>query len=240
MQHKDSYLRYHMRTLDAKGDRVRDIIESRDGAVARLILKGGKPLSQEEDAAERNRLTEMISEPAEFARHIHNDVQGKKLATDLIQLMPDAMIYTYTPGQPQIQAGRSAPQLVLDYTPNPGWSPPSTTAEALTGLRGRMWIDPTTHQLLRMEGEVFQGVNFGWGMLAHIYPGGRLALDQVNVNGDRWIFSRFVEQVKVRALVLKTLNVNTTIEASSFHTLPSALTYQDAIRLLLDTPLPTM
>ena len=239
IQHKDSFVRYNMHSRDSKGDRVRDVIESRDGTVARLILKDGHPLTEEEDKAERDRLVDMIASPSEFSKHVHNDATGKKLAVDLIQLMPDAMIYTWAPGQPQLDSLKGPHQLVIDYAPNPRWSPPNTTAEALTGLRGRMWIDPRTHQLLRMEGEVFQGVNFGWGMLAHIYPGGRLALDQVDIGGDRWIFSRFIEDVKVRALMLKTLNVNTTVEASGFRPLPSPLGYADAIRLLLDTPLPT-
>ena len=43
----------------------------------------------------------MIASPANFARHIKNDASGKKIASDMIKLMPDAMIYTYTLDQPQ-------------------------------------------------------------------------------------------------------------------------------------------
>ncbi len=240
IQHQDSYLRYRIRTVDQKGDRMRDMIESRDGTVARLIRKNGKPLSDDEDKAERERLNDMIATPSEFAKHVHNDVTGKKLAVDLIQLMPDAMTYTYVPGQPQTATAKPGRQIVLDYTPNPKWSPPNITAEALTGLRGRMWIDETTHQLLRMDGDVFQGVNFGWGMLAHIYPGGRLRLEQTSVGGNRWIFTNFSEHVRVRALLVKTLNEDSTIEASAFQILPGGLTYQEAIQQLLASPRPVL
>ena len=239
IQHPDSYLRYRMRSIDRKGDRLRDIVESKDGTVARLIQSDGKPLTSEEDQAERDRLSNMIESPAAFARHIHGDATGKNLAIDLIRLMPDAMIYTYVPGQPQIASGNIRRQLVLDYAPNPRWSPPGTTAEALTGLRGRMWIDPDTRELLRMEGFIFRGVNFGWGVLAHIYPGGKLSLDQTSVGRDRLIFTRFTEDVKVKALMVKTLNERATIEASGFQVLHSPMSYQDAIHLLLATPLPT-
>ncbi len=240
IQHPDSYLRYRIRTEDRKGDRIRDTIESKDGAVARLIFKDGKPLSDEEEKAERDRLNDMLSSPSEFAKHIHNDQTGKKLAIDLIQLMPDAMTYTYAPNQPQIAAAAPGRQIVLDYTPNPKWSPPSVTAETLTGLRGRMWVDAASHQLLRMEGEIFQGVNFGWGMLAHIYPGGKLSLEQTSVGGDRWIFTRFVEHIKVRALMVKTLNEDSTVEASAFQVVTHALTYQEAIQQLLASPRPVL
>ena len=238
IQHENSYVRYQIHTQDQKGDRVRDTIETKDGAVARMIMRDGKPLTPEDDKLEQNRLNDILSSPSEFARHIHNDVTGKKLATDLIRLMPDAMTYTYAPGQPQI-ASPISPQIVLDYAPNPQWSPPSTTAEALTGLRGRMWIDPGSHQLLRMEGNIFQGVNFGWGMLAHIYPGGTLSLTQVKVAGDRWIFSSFVERIRIRALMLRSINVRTDVQASNFQVLPRPLTYIEAVRILLATPPPT-
>ncbi len=244
VQHREPYLRYQVHTIDAKGDRVRDTVECKDGTVARLILKDGKPLTVDEDKAERDRLNGLIASPADFEKHIHGDGTDKKLAVQLIQLMPDAMIYTYTPGQPQIdslQTGQSRPelprtghQIVIDYVPNPGWLPPDTAAEALTGLKGRLWIDARTNNLLRMEGIVFKSVNFGWGMLAHIYAGGQLSLNQTGVGDQRLIFTRFVERLRVRALLLKTLNVNSDIEAAGFEILPTPLSYQDAIRLLLN------
>lgn len=238
IKHPDSHLRYRIRTIDAKGDRVRDTVESRDGPVARLILKDGKPPTQEEDAAERDRLNDLIASPSDFAKHIRGDQSGKKMAIELIGFMPDAMLYTYTPGQPQLGSQTSTRQVVVDYAPNPDWSPPSTSAEALTGLRGRMWIDSKTRHLLRMEGTVFRAVNVGWGMVAHVYPGGKVALDQTTLGGNRLIFTRFVEQVTVRALMVKTLREDATIEASAFQPLPSPMSYQDAIRLLLTTPPP--
>ena len=56
-------------------------------------------------------------------------------------------------------------------------------------------------QLVRMEGNIFQGINFGPGMLAHIYPGGTLTIEQVEAGNGRWIFSKFVERITVRALI---------------------------------------
>jgi hypothetical protein len=101
-----------------------------------------------------------------------------------------------------------------------------------------MWIDTKNHHLVRMEGTTFRGVNFGWGLVAHIYPGGKLLLEQTDAGGGRWIFTRFTEDVSVRALMVKTMNIHTNVEASSFQTLPGPMSYQDAIRLLLNTPLP--
>lgn len=238
LHHPGSYLRYRMHVIDSKGDQVRDVIESKDGSVARLILKNGKPLTEDEDQAERQRLNEMVASPSDFAKHIKHDAEGKKLAAQLMSLMPDAMIYSYAPGQPQTGKNRGTPEVVIDYKPNPKFRPPITAAEALTGLQGRAWVDVKSHQLVRMEGTIFRPVNFGWGMLAHIYPGGHLMLEQTQVGNNRWIFTHFTEQVSARALMVKTLNINTDVEAGSFQILPGPISYQDAVRMLLAPSLP--
>ncbi len=92
---------------------------------------------------------------------------------------------------------------------------------------------------MRIEGTIFQAVNLGWGMLAHIYPGGKLVLEQTNAAGQRWIYTHFTERVSVRALMVKTLNVNNDYDASGFQIITEPMSYQDAIKLLLNTPLPT-
>lgn len=237
LHHKGSYLRYRMETVNEKGDQVRDVIESKDGTVARLILKNGKPLTPEEDKGEQQRLNEMLASPATFAKHVRNGESEKGMADKLVPLMADAMINTYTPGQPQTGRNGGAPEIVLDYTPNPKFVPPSTQAQALTGLEGRVWIDAKTHYLVRMEGTIFRSVNFGWGMVAHIYPGGRLEMDQTNVGDNRWIFTAFSMQLSVRALMVKKLDIRSSAKASNYQKL-DPMSYQDAIHLLLATPLP--
>jgi hypothetical protein len=238
LHHRNSYLRYRIHIVDAKADRVRDLIESRDGTVARLIFRDGRPLTEQEDKDERERLTNMLADPEAFAKHAKGDDSGKKIADSLIRLMPDAMNYTYVPGQPQTGKNPGITEVVIDYAPNPKFHPPSTTAEALTGLRGRSWIDSKSKTIVRMEGEVFKGVNFGWGMLAHIYPGGRLVIQQADVGNGRWIFTHFTQRISARALMVKTLNISSDVDTSAFQTVP-AMSYQEAVHLLLDTPLPS-
>ena len=237
LHHYDSYLRYRTHTISDKGDLVRDVVESKDGTVARLIMKDGKPLTEEQDRAERQRLNDMIASPSAYFKHEKNGESERKMADTLVPMMPDAALYSYTPGQPQSGRNGGALEIVIDYKPNPKFNPPNTEAEALTGLQGRIWIDAKTHYLVRMEGTIARGVNFGWGMLAHIYPGGKLSLDQTSVDGNRWIFTNFSMQLSVRALMVKTLSVHTNSSASGFQVI-GPMSYQDAIRLMLNTPLP--
>ena len=234
------YLRYRVHIRDTKGDRIRDVLESKDGTVARVILRDDRPISPDEDAAEHQRLQEMLDSPDAFHKHIDKDREGKRLARNLIKELPDAMIFTYTPGQPQRGSKPSyAPaEHVVDFHPDPHWNPPNMTAQALTGVAGRCWIDPRTHFMTRMEVSVFQPVNFGWGALAKIFPGGKLDAEQVPVAGEnRWVVDHFDEHVTVRALMVKTIKVDTILEAGDFTTVP-AMDYKQAIQTLLNTPLP--
>ena len=128
--------------------------------------------------------------------------------------------------------------MVIDYAPDPKFNPPTTESQALSGLRGRIWIDARAKTIVRMNGDIFQSVNFGWGMLAHIYPGGTLDLEQTDAMGDRWNMTSFHEHVTVKALMVKTINVNSEVHSFDFQQLPTPLSYQDAIRLLLKTELP--
>jgi hypothetical protein len=55
-----------------------------------------------------------------------------------------------------------------------------------------------------MNGDIFQGVNFGWGMLAHIYPGGQGRSRTADaLGGPRWNMTHFHEHVTVKALMVK-------------------------------------
>jgi hypothetical protein len=235
------YLRYRTRTNGPKGNELREVIESRDGTVARLLMKDDHPISTEDDLAEHARLQAMLDNPAAFAHHIKSDQTGKKLASDLIQLLPAAMLYEYAPGQPHktgfSPASNDPAEVVLDFHPNPEWHPPSLASEALTGLKGRVWIDTRTRHVTRLEAELFRGVNVGWGVVAHINPGGSFTLDQVPTVPQRWMVSRFTEKVTLRALMVKNVSENRQIDSSDFQSIP-AMSYQEAIKALLSAPLP--
>jgi hypothetical protein len=237
IHHPDSYIRYRQRTIDDKGDDLRDVIESKDGTVARLIMRDNRALTSDEDQAERERLTGLLEHPSDFGRHARNDLSSKKMAVDMINLMPNAMIYTYAPDQSPTPESH-APQVVIDYAPDPAFNPPNTTSIALTGLRGRVWIDANAKTIIHMNGEVFRPINVGWGMIAHIYPGGKLDLDQASAAGSRWNMTSFHESVTARALMVKSIAVRKEVHSFDFKALPGPVSYQDAIQLLLNTPLP--
>jgi hypothetical protein len=240
IQHPDSFLRYRLHVIDEKGDHLRDRIETPEGSVSRNLQSDGRPLTPAEDAAERQRLNDLLASPAAFARHIRNEQNNKQIGVNLLKLIPNAMLWSYTAGQPQLpnQPTGDPALVVLDFKPNPAWSPPNFEAETLTGVEGRVWIDPRTRRMVRLEGSLTRAVNIGWGIVAHLYPGGTVTLQQANVGGQRWIVEHIVEQLNLRELLVKNVHQRLVFDTADYQPVP-AMSYQQAIKILLDTPLPT-
>jgi hypothetical protein len=237
LHYGEPYVRYQMHMVDAKGDQTRDIIQSRDGIVARLIARDNRPLTPEEDAAERTRLQEMLDSPDAYKKHVHGDSLEKKTVEDIIRQMPEAMIFTFVEGQPQRPSAGSAPQVVIDYKPDPAWHPPTMASDALIGMQGRMWVDARTHNLVALDGNIFRPINIGL-FVAHIYPGGDVSIEQGEVVPGRWFFTHFVEHITVRVpLIFRTIHQNGDVTSSHVSAV-NPMSYQEAIHLLLATPLP--
>jgi len=230
------YLRYLSRRVDERGDLVRDTIEAREGAVARLVSKEGRALTKEENEAECARLNATLEDPSGFLKHHKRDRSNISLTAELIRLMPDAMVWTYVPGQPQL-AGRSPQQVVLDFHPNPAFHPSGMAQAALGSLEGRIWIDAQSHHMMRMEGHIFRDANLGWGLIAKIYAGGKLELDQRDFGNGLWTYSRLTMDITVREVLVHTVKVKSLFEATNVTPMPQALSWQDAIKLLLNAPM---
>jgi hypothetical protein len=230
-------LRYRVRKIDTRTDTTRLILETRQGDVARLIERNGQPITAAEDAAERARLNAILRSPSDFIKHHKRDNSTRADVLQVVSLMPQAMIYTYVPGQPQPQSATS-PQVVIDFRPDPAFHPPTMFADLLTGLEGRMWIDAATHHLTRIEGHVLKPVDFGFGIVARIAPGGTIELEQTNAGSDRWVYSHLVENLSIRAMLVKTIPENTRMTATDFHLLPAPITFQEAVHQLLSAPIP--
>lgn len=225
-------MRYLIRTVDRHGDHTREIIESAQGNVARLIQHDGKPITAAEDTAERSRLNDILSSPDDFLKHQQRNSAARTYAIQLIKLLPEAGLYAYAPGQPQ-PPGSNSPQVVIDFQPNPAFHPPTMVAELLTGLKGRVWIDARTGTMTRIEGDVLRPVNFGWGVVARIYPGGHIEFEQTCVDNRRWVYSHLDENLTVREMMLRTVNDKTKMSAWNFQLLPAPVSFQDAVHALL-------
>jgi hypothetical protein len=230
-------LRFRIRKVDSHSDTTRIQIESQQGDVARLIERNGHELTPTENQNEVERLQAILASPQDFLRHHKHDDSTRTDVDQLVSLMPKAMLFSYVPGQPQLP-NVAARQIVIDFRPDPSFRPPTMLSDALTGIEGRVWIDAATRHMTRIEGRFLKTVNFGYGIIARIYPGGSIEFDQTNVGDGRWAYSHLVEHLTVRAMMIKTIPEDTQMTATDFHLLPGPIDFQQAVRELLALPVP--
>ncbi len=236
----DVPLRYRVHKVDARGDITRIVIESRDGSVARIVQRDGAALTSDEDKAERERLTDILSDPETFLKRHRREHAGREYALELVHALPGAMLWSYAPGQPQLPEYNGGLQVVLDFTPDPNFKPPTLVTEGLTGIAGRVWLDAGTRCVVRIQGKILRPVDFGWGgMLARIKEGGTVELEQTQVAEHRWFYSHLAEHLTLREMLVRTVTEESESTAWDAHPLPSALSVQDAVHELLAMPVST-
>ena len=227
---------YQVRKVDAHGDSTRVMLESRDGTVARTVEHNGRPLTPEEDGAERERLLGIEHDPESFLKRHKRDRSGREYALELVRALPGAMLWSYAPGQPQLPLG-TGPQVVLDFKPDPNFRPATLVTEGLTGIAGRVWIDAASGYVLRIQGTILHPVDFGWGgMLAKVSQGGTAALEQTQAAPGRWLYTHLTMHLSVREMLVHTVAENTESSVSDAKPLPRPLSVQEAVQQLLALP----
>src|SRR5712671_4360568 len=65
MENPTDFWRYHLRKESASGSQIRDMVETKQGIVARTIAVNDQPLTPEQRAGDDARLAQLIADPQE-------------------------------------------------------------------------------------------------------------------------------------------------------------------------------
>jgi hypothetical protein len=223
---------YRQHKVDPKGSVVKQIVETKDGDVARLIEKDGKPLPPEEEQAEIERLNNLLAHP-EIQEHRHKKEQEDSARGDeMVRMLPDAFLYTFD----GMVEGPSGLCYRLKFRPNPAFTPPDREGEVYHGMVGELWVDQAQLRLAKIDAHLFSDVNFGWGVLGRLYKGGSILVQNADVGLHHWETIHMKLNLQGKLLMLKSVDYSTTEDFSDFKIQPQELGYQEAIRLLQKTP----
>jgi hypothetical protein len=226
-------VRYLFRKTGDHRDTTRDIIETAQGDVARLIAINNQPLTAEANQAELERLHTLANHP-EIQEHRHQrELKDAARVNRLMHLLPDAFLY-------RDQGMTPCPSSTgvchhLTFSPNPTFEPPDVEANIFRGLAGEVWIDQAQERLARLDAHVIANVDFGWGILGKLDKGGTIQLEQSDVGDHDWELTTLKLNLKGKALLLKSLNIQLTEQATRFSQVPPGTDYRKAIELLQNT-----
>jgi hypothetical protein len=220
-------VRYVIRQSDGKQDTTKQVIETKDGDVERLVAVDGKPLDAEADRAELARLDDL-------ARHPEVQEQRKKGQRDFVERMnhlarqvPDAFLYKLE----GTEACASGECYRVSFTPNPKYDPPDRTSRLFSGVEGNVLIDRVGDRLERLDAHFISNVDFGFGILGRVSKGGTVHAEQTDVGGKQWELTALKLNVTGRILLVKPFRRQLLQEMSGY-ALIAPLGYREAIELL--------
>jgi hypothetical protein len=226
-------LRYLLRKTDDHRDTTKDIIETDQGDVARLIAINNQPLTAEANQAELDRLKTLANHPEIQEHRRQREQKDADRVNRLMRLLPDAFLYRDQGTTPCPSSGAICHHLT--FSPNPSFEPPDVEANIFRGLAGDVWIDQAQERLTRLDAHVIANVDFGWGILGKLDKGGTIQLEQSDIGNHDWELTTLKLNLKGKALMVKSLDIQLTEQATHFARVPPNVDYRKAIQLLQNT-----
>jgi hypothetical protein len=219
--------RYRLRRSSPRLTSTKEIVETRDGDVARLVQIGDRPLNQVDEQKEQARLDGLLGDPGRQRHRKQSEEEDMGIVLKLLRMLPQAFLYEYE------GAGAASTGMVekFRFRPNPGFSPPDLETLALTAMTGELWIDAAQERVARLEGHLQQDTDYGWGILGKLDKGGWIVIEQAGVGGGQWRIARFQMKMNLRVL-FKTRSFDTVQEMTQYAPVPPDLDYRQAIQML--------
>ncbi len=219
-----THWRYHIHREDEKGSQDRDVIDTKEGQIARTVLINGKPLTAEQRSADELRMKKLVEDPGERAKRDKRAKEDDEKGMQMFKALPDAFIFKYE--------GAENGQIRLSFFPNPHYNAPTRELQVFRSMSGKMWIDRAALRMSRLDGSLFEDVTFGWGLLGRLNKGGTFSVVQSRVGDDHWEFVSLDVKMTGHAVIFKNINVRQVQRITGFHRISDTMTISEAYQLL--------
>src|SRR5271154_2396810 len=173
-----SLWQYRVEKRVASQTTVAQEVETVSGPVYRVFVRQGKPLDQAAQKKETERLNNLVRNRAEQARMKQDHEAEEQRVQRLIAAMPDAFTYSYD--------GMADGSLRLSFRPNPAYNPPTYETRVYHALAGEIWIQPEKKRLVKIDAQIVNEIEFGYGFFGRIEKGGRFQIVREQVVPNRW------------------------------------------------------
>jgi hypothetical protein len=220
-------MKYRLRKSSPRLTSTKEIVETSDGAVARLVLINDAapgPADRQKDDA---RLDALLADPSRQQKRKQTEQSDTGRALKVLRVLPRAFIYDYAGSETNGEGVVNR----YSFRPNPKFSSSDLELEVLSALTGQLSIDATHERVLRLEGHLQQDVDIGWGLLGRLNKGGSILIEQADVCDGQWRIVHFQMAMNGRVL-FKTRSFDTTEDETQFASVPVGMTYQQAIQML--------
>ncbi len=203
-------------------------IETKDGPVHRLLAINGTALNSTQRNQEAVRREELLRDPShQFAVKKQYDADERRLE-NLVRLLPSAFLFQCD--------GWEGSYMRLSFRPDPAFVPTTMESKALQSMAGTILIDRQQKRLARMNGQLVENVDFGFGILGRLAKGGTFEIERTQVGSTHWKTNLVDIHVNGRMLPFKTISKQQHETRSDFEPVSSDLDLNQAERLLQSRP----
>jgi hypothetical protein len=227
---KNDHLRFTYRTRKEtpKGSTTKQIIETSEGSVARLMAVNDQAPNGDQRKQDDDRIQKLINDPEERQRKHREQQEDARKAEGMLRVLPEAFLYE--------EIGREGDLIRFHFHPNPHFDPPNREASVYRGMEGTLIVDGRQKRLVKIDGHLFQDVTFGWGILGRLEKGGTFFVQQRQIDGPRWEVVTMDINMNGKALFFKTISMHEKEVSSDFHRVPENLSFKQAVDILAKGP----
>ncbi|MGB9103691.1 MAG: hypothetical protein WCC59_02940 [Terriglobales bacterium] len=227
----NTHYMYRLTKKRSEHTETREMIETDQGVIGRLLLIDGKPLSPADRDKEDKRLQRLVNDPQQLAQKQKSQNDDERRTRAMVAALPDAFLYEYAGTKNEEPWGEL---VMLNFKPNPNFDPPQRETAVYKGMRGSMAIAVPANHIAKIEAHLFRDVSFGWGILGRLDQGGQFIVEQKPVegsNGAHWEPSHMVLHFTGKVLIFKTIKINEDETTTNIHPVPD-MTATQAVDLL--------
>ncbi|HEY8551047.1 MAG TPA: hypothetical protein VIL35_13910 [Vicinamibacterales bacterium] len=199
----------------------------------RLIAIDGKPLDPEELARRDAEHRQNMINQAEALKNETPEQREKRLEKEAKERRErDALIEdAFAVFEPTI-VGREVvdgyPVVLVTLRPRPYSQPKTREGRWMKKFSGRMWVDDTDGQIVKIDMVADDDITVGWGIVGRVHKGSRLVFSRRKVNDEVWLpassyidasgrtllFRRFDVELRTEYRDYKKWSVDTTVSFS--------------------------
>jgi hypothetical protein len=200
------------------------VVETETGAVKRHIEENGQPASATTLADDDREIQKFIHDPSMQAKQRQNGAHDDKSSIELLNLMPEAFVWTVESVTPH--------ETTLAYKPDPNFDPPDMEARVMGMMSGTLVVTNPRHRIKTFKGRLMNDVTIGFGLLARIKAGSTFDIERQEVAPGYWQIAETHVHISGHALFFKTIGTQEDEVKYDFSPVSAGTTLEQAVGML--------
>ena len=188
--------------------------------ISTLVAKDGKPLSEDDQRKENERVQKRIAKHQEEKTHKEKKEEKAREEGKDDKDSDDPGIEIFLRAcqfvNPRRERFRGQDVLVFDFEGNPEYKPKKLAERVVQQLAGVVWVDEKAHDVARLEAYFVKDVHFGGGLLANLQKGTSFVFEQAFINNEVWLPTYEEAHIGARVLLVKGFKVNEVTRYSDY------------------------